>query len=235
MALDLTREQKQALTDYFQQFVTLERQQKIEAVLAQRTRYLTVMVDDFHSTQNCSAILRTCEGLGIQDIHIVENQTPFKVNRDVTRNCQKWLTLYRYNQRHRDNTIDCLEGLRSQGYRLVATSPHAEAFPPEVLPLDKKVAILLGNEQAGLTDGVLQQADWTIKIPMVGFSESFNVSVSAALCLYSLTHRIRSSPFPWQISPLEQLDLRLDWYKRSSRSSDYLEQRFLKRRGWLPA
>lgn len=235
MAYPPPLEQKQALVTYFQQFVTPERQAKIEASLSQRTRHLTVMVNDFRNTQNGSAILRTCEGLGLQDVHIVENQNPFKVNRDVTRNCQKWLTLHRYNQPKTNNTATCLAALRSQGYRLVATSPHDSALPPEALPLENKVAILMGSEQEGLPDAVLRQADWTIQIPMVGFTESFNVSVSAAVCLYVLTRQLRVSQVPWQLSEPERLHLKLDWYKLSSRSSDYLERRFLRQRGWLPA
>jgi tRNA (guanosine-2'-O-)-methyltransferase len=144
--------QKQELSDYLSRFVTAERQTKIERILNQRTRHLTVMVEDFHLSQNASAVLRTSEGLGIQDIHIVENENSFKLNRDVTRGSNKWLTLYQYNVEGHNNTADCFETLRQRGYKLAATCPHEGAFAPEDLPLDKPVALLMGSEHEGLSD-----------------------------------------------------------------------------------
>lgn len=246
---------EQAVTDYLATYVTPERRGKIESVLAQRSRHLTVVVEDFHITQNASAILRTCEGLGIQDVHVVENQNSFKLNRDVTRGCNKWLTLHHYSdgqhlvrngsaiatlpapplpaaESRPQNTALCLDYLQQQGYRLVATCPHEGAIAPEDLPLDAKVAILMGNEHAGLSDYALERADWAIKIPMAGFSESFNVSVSAAVCLYTLTRRLHHLQH-WGLTAAEKQELRLQWYRQSARSSDRLEHQFLKQQGWL--
>jgi tRNA (guanosine-2'-O-)-methyltransferase len=224
----LTLAQKQELSEYLRQFVTTERQAKIERILSQRTRYLTIMVEDFHLSQNASAVLRTAEGLGIQDIHIVENENSFKLNRDVTRGSNKWLTLHQYNAEDRNNTADCFEALRQRGYKLAATCPHEAAFAPEDLPLDKPVALLMGSEHEGLSDYALEYADYAVKIPMTGFLESFNVSVSAAVCLYILTRRLKQQGIPWHLSDEEKTHLRLDWLTMSSRSSEALVAQFLK-------
>lgn len=262
--LKLTLAQKQALVDYFQPYLTPERQAVIESVLRQRTRYLTVVLEDFYLTQNANAVLRTAESLGLQDLHIIENVNPFRINRDVTRGCNKWLTLHQYcdgqhflregesivqlevckaklkfdlRQDHRPNpatnTAICLDFLKQQGYRLIATSPHGKAIAPEELPLTEKVALLMGNEQNGLSNYALEQAEGTLIIPMVGVSESFNVSVSAAICLYSLTRRLRQTDLAWPLSEIEKLSLRLRWYRQSARSSAQLEKRFLQEQGWL--
>ncbi|MGF1523683.1 MAG: TrmH family RNA methyltransferase [Leptolyngbyaceae cyanobacterium] len=220
-------EQKLALTKYLEDFVTAERRSRIDAVLAQRTRYITVVAEDFHNAHNASAILRTCEGLGIQDIHVVENFNTFKARRGAASGSKKWVTVHHYDSDTEDNTQSCLKKLRSQGYLLVATSPHGEALPPEVLPLDQKLAILFGSERYGLSTDAQSQADLQLTIPMVGFMESLNVSVSAALCLYTLTQRLRMLDVDWPLSDREKLDLRLDWMRYSARHSDRLEQRFL--------
>jgi tRNA (guanosine-2'-O-)-methyltransferase len=228
----LTLAQKLELSEYLSQFVTPERQAKIERILSQRTRYLTIMVEDFHLSQNASAVLRTSEGLGIQDIHIVENENSFKLNRDVTRGSNKWLTLHQYNEAGRNNTADCFEVLRHKGYKLAATCPHAGAFTPEDLPLDKPVALIMGSEHKGLSDYALEYADYAVKIPMAGFLESFNVSVSAAVCLYILTRRLKQHNLPWALSATEKTHLRLDWLTLSSRSSEALIDQFLKQKNW---
>ena len=227
----LTLAQKRDLNDYLSQFVTEERQAKIERILHQRTRYLTVMVEDFYLSQNASAVLRTSEGLGIQDLHIVENENSFKLNRDVTRGANKWLTLQQYNAEGRNNTADCCEVLRQKGYKLAATCPHEGAFAPEDLPLDKPIALLMGSEHKGLSDYALEYADYGVKIPMDGFLESFNVSVSAAVCLYVLTRRLKQQGIPWQLSDEEKTHLRLDWLTMSSRSSEALVNQFLQGKG----
>ena len=224
--------QKLALMAYLEEFTTPERKAKIDAVLAQRTRYITVVAEDFHSAHNASAILRTCEGLGIQDIHVVENFNTFKARRGAASGSAKWVTVHHYDNAAADNTQACLDKLQSQGYLLVATSPHGQALRPEVLPLDQRLAILFGSERDGLSEQAQTRADRRVKIPMVGFMESLNVSVSAALCLYTLTRRLRMLDVNWPLSDPEKLDLRLDWMRYSSRHGDRLEQYFLAQQGW---
>ncbi|MEO0458478.1 MAG: RNA methyltransferase [Cyanobacteria bacterium P01_A01_bin.114] len=211
------------LTEYLQTFLTEERQARFATVLAQRTRYITVVLEDIYVTQNASAVLRNCDSFGVQDIHIIENQASFKINPDVTRGCNKWLTLHRYAEQQ-GNTETCLRQLKSKGYRLVATTPHTDALHLPELPLDQPIALIFGGEQAGLSKTALAQADVQLRIPMYGFSESFNISVSTALCLQSVCDRIRHSHLPWQLTQAETQDLRLTWYRKSFPASDRLDK-----------
>lgn len=229
MSSDTTRN----LIDYLGQFLTEERRAKLEKVLAYRTRYVTVALEDLHTSQNAGAVLRNCDNFGIQDVHIIEQTTSFKVNLNVTRGCQKWLTIHRY-ARQRDNADTCIDDLKAKGYCIVATTPHTEALELSALPLDRPVALLFGNELDGLSETALAAADRLLKIPMYGFSESFNISVSAALCLQSICDRIRQSNYPWQLTVDEQQTLRLEWYRNSCKNAQQLEASFWKEYGGSP-
>ncbi|MEM1309374.1 MAG: RNA methyltransferase [Cyanobacteria bacterium P01_D01_bin.71] len=215
-----------AVMGYLESFVTPQRSAKIDAVLAQRTRHLTVVVEDFHDSHNASALLRTCEGLGIQDVHVVENFNTFKAGVGAASGAEKWVTRHHYSEAGQDNTLCCCAKLRSQGYSIVATSPHLQARSPEIVPLDQKLAIIFGSECYGVSEQALATADWHLKIPMVGFVESLNVSVSAAMCLYTLTRRLRAMNLDWALSDHEKLDLRLDWIRQSVQHGEALERHF---------
>lgn len=119
-----------AVMGYLESFVTPQRLAKIDAVLAQRSRYVTVVAEDFHDPHNASALLRTCESLGIQDVHVVENFNTFKARIGAASGAIKWVTLHRYDAVGQNNTLTCCQKLRSQGYLIVATSPHLKALPP---------------------------------------------------------------------------------------------------------
>ena len=215
-----------AVMAYLESFVTPERLAKIDTVLAQRTRHLTVVAEDFHDPHNASALLRTCESIGIQDVHVVENFNTFKARVGAASGATKWVTRHQYGEVGQNNTLACCQKLRSQGYLLVATSPHIKAIPPEAIPLDQKLAVIFGSERDGVSQQTLATADYQLKIPMVGFVESLNVSVSAAICLYTLTRRLRTIDVDWHLSDREKLALRLDWLRQSVQNSEALERYF---------
>ncbi len=215
----------QQLTAYLGQFLTAERQRRLETVLAQRTRYVTVVLEDIHVSQNANAVLRNCDCFGIQDIHVVQNTTSFKLNADVTRGCSKWLTLHRYRHQ-KNNTERCIKALRENNYRLVATTPHGQPFLPSDLPLDRPLALWFGNEHEGMSETALAAADMQVSIPMHGFSESFNISVSTALCLQGVCDRLRQSAHPWHLSEEEIQTLRLHWYRQANPLGEQLEKQF---------
>ena len=223
----INSDHSEALIHYLADFLTPERKTKIETVLAHRTRYVTLALEDIHTSQNAGAVLRNCDNFGIQDVHIIEQTSNFKVNLNVTRGCQKWLTTYRYRQQQ-GNTRTCIEFLKSQGYCIVATTPHTNGCELPDLPLDQPIALLFGNELDGLSDMALAQADRHLKIPMYGFSESFNISVSTALCFQSICDRLRQSPYPWQLSLAEKQTLRLQWYRSSCKHLEQIEASFWK-------
>jgi tRNA (guanosine-2'-O-)-methyltransferase len=159
------------------------------------------------------------------DVHIVENKFRYEVNPDVTVGSTQWLKMTKFNK-GRNNSADAISHLKSKGYRIVATSPHRENFSPETLPLDKPIAIIFGTEKEGLSEEAVNQADAFIRIPMVGFTESYNVSVSAAIVLYTLTNRLRSMPVDWQLKDDEKNQILLNWSRTSVKRPDLLEAEF---------
>jgi len=216
------------LIEYLRQFVTRERYAKFQEALLKRTRYITIALEDIYQSHNASAVLRTCDCFGIQDVHIIENRNKYEVNPDVALGSAKWLNLVHYDQPE-NNTITCLRKLKESGYRLVATSPHKDDFTPESLPLEQKTALIFGTELAGLSPSALEMADDFIKIPMVGFTESLNISVSAAIFIHSLTNRLRSSPVEWQLTSAEQSEIMTSWLKNSIKRSDGLVRDFIQK------
>ncbi len=219
---DITRE----LIAYLQQFVTEERFLKFREALRFRTRHLTIALEDIFQSHNASAVLRTCDCFGIQNVHIIENRNKFEVNADVALGASKWLDLIRYNGTG-NNTVACLTGLKRQGYRIVATTPHKEGFTPESMPLDQKTVLVFGTELAGLTPLALELADDYICIPMVGFTESLNISVSAAIFIQTLTNRLRSSEIDWRLPEFEKDTVLLSWLRQSIKESDKITREFL--------
>lgn len=220
----------QKLLNFLLEYITPERKAKFDEVLNRRTRHLTVVLEDIFQPHNASAVLRSCDLTGVQDVHIIENNYVYDINPDVVVGSTKWLNLHKYNEQP-NNTIQAYEKLRSKGYRIVATSPHQDGYTPETLPLDKPLALVFGTEKTGLSDYALEHADDFVRIPMVGFTESFNISVSAALLLYTLSRRLHNSDIRWQLSCDEKDELLLQWCRNTIKRVEVLEETFRKRFG----
>lgn len=218
------------LIDHLQQFVTPERFDLFNRILKERTRYITVVLEDIYQSQNASAVLRTADCFGIQDVHVIENKNQYQINPDVTLGASKWLNLMKYNK-HQHNTIDAINSLKKQGYRIVATTPHKSDVNLENFDLLKgKTAFFFGTELNGLSDIMIENADEYLKIPMYGFTESFNISVSAAIILHHLTTKLRTSEINWQLDENEGEEILLDWLKKTIKSSSLLIDDFLSKK-----
>lgn len=213
------------LTEFLGQYITDNRKATINRVLDQRTRYLTIVLEDIFQSQNMSAVVRTCECMGVQDLHIVEGRSKFATNKKVLMGSNKWMNLIRYKEKEKNNIARCYSKLRAEGYRLVATHPGSGVSIDD-LPIDSKVAVVMGNELKGITKFALENADEVVRIPMFGFTESMNISVSAALCIRSLVTRIRNSEHNWQLTDTEKAELRLDWYRKSLKHPSIMEKEF---------
>jgi tRNA (guanosine-2'-O-)-methyltransferase len=218
---------EQKLIDFLAEFVTENKRQKIAAVLEERTDYVTVALEDIYQPHNASAVLRTCECFGVQNVHIIESRNRYQVNPQVAMGSAKWLDLHRYREPGADNTRICLASLRARGYWIVATSPNLQSHTPRVLPLERPVALLFGTEEEGLTDGALAAADATLRLPQFGFTQSYNISVSVAVALATLMERLRSSELPWRLTPARRRELTLAYYRRIVTRHEALERRFL--------
>ena len=214
-----------AFLDFLSQFITDERNQRFDEVLRDRTRHITVVLEDIFQPHNASAVLRSCDLTGVQDIHILENNFSFDINPDVVMGSTKWLDIHRYNELD-FNTPVVIDALRAKGYQIVATCPHRDDFTPETLPLDQPVALFFGTEKTGLTDYVLEHADRYVRIPMVGFTESYNISVSAALLVYTLTRRLREMDLDWHLTDEEKEEVRLEWSRRTLNRIRQYERKF---------
>lgn len=220
---------EQALKEFLLPMINEDRLALLETKLASRTRYMTVVLEDIYQPHNASAVLRTADCFGVQDVHIIENRNAYELNPDVELGAAQWLTLHKYN-REPQNTLDAIKSLKQKGYRIVATTPHRDDVELPEYNIDKgPVAILLGTEMQGLSDVALEHADEYLKIPMVGFTESLNISVSAAIILYQLSQKIRNSSVSWQISAAERDALHLQWIRNSVNNIRIIEPEFKKR------
>ena len=217
---------RQDLITYLREFSTESRWERIQEIVQKRTRHLTVVVEDIYQPHNASAVLRSCDGFGIQDVHIIENKNEFEPSSQVTIGADQWLTIHRYNQPKVDNTELCFNTLKEQGYKVIATTPHKEDTNLNALDISGKTALVFGSEIDGISDRAMELADGFMKIPMYGFSESFNISVSAAVCLYNLTRRLRTSEIPWPLDTEEMEELKLKWLRQSIRAGEELEKAF---------
>jgi len=216
---------KKALADYFEEYISDNKKSRIEEVLDFRTHHLTVVLEDIYQPQNASAIVRTCDIFGIQDLHIIENKNYYELNPEVVKGSSKWVSMHRYNTLE-NNTAKCLERLKKNKYRILATSPGAESLSINDVPLDQKTALVFGTEYTGVSDTVKEYADDMVTIPMFGFTESFNVSVSAALCLNALITKMHASQTNWRLTEAEKVSLRLAWYRNIVVNAELYEKRF---------
>jgi len=219
---------EQKLSDYLASFVTENRQNRMYKALQQRTRYLTVVLEDIFQPHNASAVLRSCDGFGIQDVHVIENNNSFSPNKDVDMGTAQWLSISRNSPKTGAScTKESLQRLKDDGYRIVATTPHTKDVNLEDFDLNSgKTAIVLGTELKGISSEVEESADEFLKIPMHGFVESFNISVACALILHHLSWKLRSSDINWRLTEAEQQEIRLDWLRRTVNNAPSLEQRF---------
>jgi tRNA (guanosine-2'-O-)-methyltransferase len=222
------KEKNLLLIDFFSRYVTDHKKAFIDKVLSQRTKYITLVLDDIFQSQNASAVIRTCECMGIQDIHIIENDAKYSVNKRVLKGSNKWMDLHRYRMKGFNNEEICFRKLRENGYKIIVTDPSPEGVPIDEVSIDDKLAIVMGNELNGISPYAFAQADMKVNIPMYGFTESLNISVSAAICLNTLIPKVRNSDVSWKLTEDEAITIRLNWLRNIVRKSDLLEREFLR-------
>ena len=219
----------QYLIEYLSEFIKEERVKKFDEILSKRTNHVTVVLEDLHKPHNANAVLRSCDGFGLQDVHIIENKNEFDTEGTITLGAHRWLTLHRYNEPQKDNVDVCFDELRKQGYKVIATTPHEQDVNIYDLDVCEKIALVFGTELDGISQNVIDKADGFAKIPMSGFSESFNISVSAAICMYELTKKIRQSDIESGLDESYKLKLKLEWMKKSIKAGEQLVAQYLEK------
>lgn len=211
------------LLEHLLSFLTERRKSLFKEVISKRTRHFTVVTEDVYQMHNTSAVMRSCDVFGIQELHVVEERISKEIDREIALGAQKWVNIHRHH-----STKECIDNLRENGYQIIATTPHNNSTELKDFDISKKSAFFFGKEKEGLSDVVLDAADGYLKIPMYGFTESLNISVSAAIILQSLVTRLKDSDIDWKLSEDEKKEIILHWTKMTIKSVDQIVERFYK-------
>lgn len=200
---------KEAIVNHFSQFISENKKKRFADISQKRTKKLVVVLEDIFQIHNISAVLRSCDCFGIQDVYIIEKRNKYRARESISRGAVNWLTLHFFS-----STEACYETLKSRGYTIVATTPHENDMSISQVSITKPLALVFGTEETGLSEYALAQADLYAKIDMYGFTESFNISVSAAICMYETVKSLRNSGIDWKLDAEEIVDLQLDWLSK---------------------
>ncbi|MEZ4854550.1 TrmH family RNA methyltransferase [Flavobacterium sp.] len=212
---------EKALLEYLQGFITENRKEGFKRVLQNRTQHFTIAIEDVYQLHNTSAVMRSCEVFGIQELHVIEQKFGKRIDKEIAMGAQKWVDVNRYS------TIQsCIDAVKSKGYQIIATTPHNNSCLLQDFDITKPSALFFGTEKEGLSEEIMQQADGFVKIPMVGFTESLNISVSAAIIIQDITARLRRSNLQWQLTEEEIFEKTLDWTRKSIKDIDFIEKKF---------
>ncbi len=208
----------------FYDIISENKKEMFDRIASERTKHITVAIENVYQEHNASAVLRSCDCFGLQEMHVIEKDNQYKVQRDIALGAGRWVDMYNYNQGNQV-TKDCINKLKSKGYKIVATTPHTENTIYD-LDLSNPIALVFGTERRGISEEVEKMADTFVKIPMYGFTESFNISVSVAIILNTLRQRLEQSNYSWKLTPEEQTALKIKWCRKILNSGDKLEKHF---------
>ena len=211
----------------FYKAITNNKIELFERIASERTRHLTAVIEDVYQEHNASAVIRTCECLGIQDIHVLEKRNKYAVNRDIALGAANWIDLHQY-YKNKNPLHACIQTLKNKNYRIVATSPYARKELSD-LDIQQPMAIFFGTEQDGLSKEIITHSDEQIKIPMVGFTESYNLSVSVSMVLFYLRNQLENSKYSWKLSREDQTKLKIQWCTKLLHGGQFMESEFRKR------
>lgn len=210
-----------ALLNHLQSYLTESRNTRFQKVLSERTRHFTVVTEDVYQLHNTSAVMRTCDVFGIQDLHVVEEKVSKRIDKEIAMGAQKWVDFKRYH-----SINDCIKTLKNSGYQIIATTPHENSTMLHEYDVSKKSAFFFGKESDGLSETVMNAADGFLKIPMYGFTESLNISVSAAIILQSVVSKMKQNAVNWQLSEEEKYEIEMQWLKKTIKASEEIIQRY---------
>jgi tRNA (guanosine-2'-O-)-methyltransferase len=222
-------EEEKWLLEKMLEHISENKRNLFDKIIEYRTRHITVVLENIYQPHNASAVIRSCDCFGVQDLHVIENTNKYELSKDVDMGSSKWVNVVRHN-RTEDNTIECLQSLKQKGYRVIGTTPHKNDCLISELPVDQPTALVFGTELTGMSETALQACDGFVKLPMYGFTESYNISVSVALSLYELTERMRKLNLNWQLSEAEKIATKLQWVRKVIKHSAKVEREILSRR-----
>ncbi|MCH7408326.1 RNA methyltransferase [Belliella sp. DSM 111904] len=222
----MEEKEKQFLA-YLATYITPHKLEMMEAVMAKRTKYFTIVLENIYKSHNASAVLRTADCFGIQDVYMIEDEQEYKVNPYVTRGASQWVDIHKYSNYGGNGVACCLSDLRAKGFKVYATSPRTGSISIHDLPATEKTALVFGNEHEGVSEEMIAKADGLVHIPMDGFTESFNISVAASIFLFDLQRKALSMQIPdFYIDEFEKEKLRSKWYRAIVKNADIHEREF---------
>lgn len=199
------------LLAYLLPFISEKRAQLFKEIIDKRTRHFAIALEDIFQPHNANAVIRSADCFGIQDIYTIETINSFEPSRGVSKGAIKWTDRIKF--------IDfetAFATIKDKGYQIVATTPHESDCALEDFDISKKSMFFFGAEKKGISEYTKKHADVFLKIPMQGFTESLNISVSAAIIMQQLTHQLRQrEDIAWQLTQDEKEALFLDWTKKS--------------------
>ncbi len=210
-----------AYLEFLENILTDNRKERFLNVLKNRTKHFTIAVEDIFQMHNTSAVMRSCEVFGIQELNVIEQRYGKSIDKEIAMGAQKWVDINAF-----DSISGCIDTLKAKGYQIIATTPHENDCLLEDFDISKPSALFFGTERDGLSEEILQKADGFLKIPMVGFTESLNISVSAAIIIQNLMLRLRASDINWQLSEDDILEKRLQWARSSIKDIKRIEARY---------
>jgi|APGre2960657404_1045060.scaffolds.fasta_scaffold00499_3 tRNA (guanosine-2'-O-)-methyltransferase len=219
------QEQNEYVLSEFYKIITPNKVEMFDRIAAERTNYLTIALENIYQEHNASAVIRTCDCFGIQTLNVIEKENQYALKRDIALGAGRWVDLKNFNEG--DNpSIDCIKKLKKENYTIVATSPHAKQWSIHDMPLEKPIALFFGTERRGLSQELINEADLLVHLPMYGFTESFNISVSVAIALNTLRQRLEKSKLNWKLTESDQTELKVKWCRKILNGGEHIEKQF---------
>jgi tRNA (guanosine-2'-O-)-methyltransferase len=217
----------QLVLERFYEIINISKQEMFDRIAADRTRHITVVLENIKKDHNASAVLRSCDCFGIQDLHTIEKGIDYTIRREIAKGAGNWVDIHSHSTGDHPE-IECLQHLKKQGYRIISTSPHAEKTIFD-MDLSQPMALVFGTERKGISETIKTQSDELVRIPMYGFSESFNVSVSVAIMLNTLRERLNEVDFEWKLNEADQTKLKIHWCTKIVKEGVAVEQEIRRR------
>jgi tRNA (guanosine-2'-O-)-methyltransferase len=222
--MSLSAENKYVLEEFYD-IITPNKISLFDRIASERTRHLTIALENIYQEHNASAVLRTCDCFGIQDLHVIEKDNQYQIQRDIAMGSGRWVDIQNFSDEI-SPTLNCIASLKEKGYQIVATTPHTNAYDVHDIPIDKPLAFFFGTELKGLSEEMMNAADLHVRIPMYGFTESFNISVSVAILLQTVRQRLEMSKHKWKLAEDEQIALKIQWCEKIVNGGEALGKEF---------
>lgn len=209
--------------EYLKQFLTDERQSKIEHFAPESSDFVLPVLEDVYQFRNAAAILRSVEACGFHKVVALQEENNFEPNLKVTKGADTWVEVEKLPR-----NMESFQKIKDKGYKIVVVSLENNAKMLPEYEITEPIALVFGTEMEGVSQEILDFADETLAIPMYGFTRSFNVSVAASLCMYELKQKLIKSDMDYKLNEEKLLRMKIRWAVNSIKSGEQILDRYLK-------